>query len=31
MKSLGQHPSESELKDMMNDVDTGKKGKITFA
>jgi calmodulin len=30
MRSLGQNPTESELKEMMSEVDTGKKGKINF-
>jgi Ca2+-binding EF-hand superfamily protein len=30
MRSLGQDPSDSELKDMVNEVDTDKSGTIDF-
>ena len=30
MRSLGQHPSDSELQDLMNEVDVNQNGKIEF-
>jgi len=30
MRSLGQHPSDSELQDMVNEVDTDQSGTIDF-
>lgn len=31
MRSLGQNPSEAELQDMINEVDTGNDGAIEFS